>query len=113
MKTAFLSLLTAATTIIATPAFADGGYHHGYRYHHRHGPVVVYRDNWVAPLVGGVVLGAIIADANAKEKEKEVKQVIVQPAPVTTITKVVVCSEWKEIMTSDGTVYRERTCKEQ
>jgi len=96
---------------VATPAFAGGHhYHNGYKtqHHHRHGPVIVHRDNWVAPLIGGVILGAVIADA----KEKETKQVIVQSAPVT-VTKVIVCSEWKEIMTSDGQVYKERTCREQ
>jgi len=96
---------------VATPAVAGGHhYRNGYKtqHHHRHGPVIIHRDNWVAPLIGGVILGAVIADA----KEKETKQVIVQSAPVT-VTKVIVCSEWKEIMTSDGQVYKERTCREQ
>ena len=107
-----ISLLIALG--ISTPALADSRHHYRHSYkaqhHHRHGPVIVHRDNWVAPLIGGVILGAVIADA--KEKEKETKQVIVQSAPVT-VTKVIVCSEWKEIMTSDGQVYKERTCREQ
>lgn len=100
---------------VTTPALADNRHHHKpvynihHKHYHGHRPVIVHRDNWVAPLVGGVILGAVIADANAKEKEN--KQVIIQPQVVT--TKVVVCSEWKEIVTSDGQVYKERTCKEQ
>ena len=79
-------------------------WHHGHR-HHRHAPVIIHRDNWVAPLVGGVILGAVIADANARDKERE-ERVIVQPTPGK------VCTEWKEVMTDDGKIYRERTCKD-
>jgi hypothetical protein len=82
--------------------------HHGHRHwnHHRHHPIIVHRhhDNWVAPLVGGVILGAVIADANARDKEK----VIVQSQPVTPRN----CTEWKEVMTDDGKIYRERICRD-
>lgn len=77
--------------------------HHG----HRHQPVIVHRhhDNWVAPLVGGVILGAIINDANRERVERE--RVIVQSVPVTRN-----CTEWKEVMTDDGKIYRERICRD-
>ena len=92
---------------IATTAFAQHGH---YRHGHYHGPVVVHRDNWIGPLVGGVVLGAIIADAN--------RPAVVQPPVIIQKPSVVLhqsswqnfCTEWKEIMTADGTVYKERTC---
>lgn len=75
--------------------------HHRHHIHRHHGPVIIHRhhDNWVAPLVGGVIIGAIIADANAKEKEEQ-------------IVKDKVCTEWKEIITEDGKIYKERTCKD-
>jgi hypothetical protein len=97
---------------VATPAVAGGRDHHYRNYnhynnhrHHGHG------DKWIAPLIGGVILGAVINEAN-KPKEKVVKEVVVQAPPVT-VTKIVVCTEWKEIMTSSGQIYKERTCTEQ
>jgi hypothetical protein len=63
--------------------------------------VIIHRDNWVAPLIGGVILGAVIADA----KEKEERVIIERTQPVQ------VCTDWKEVMTDDGRIYKERICR--
>ncbi len=97
---------------IATPAVAGQRHYNPYRIsHHHHHHSRINTGEAIAIGIGGVILGAAINEAN-KPKEKVVKEVIVQTPPVT-VTKVIVCSEWKEIMTSDGQVYKERTCREQ
>lgn len=96
--------------VLATPAFAQ--HMHGHRHHHFHGhrgPVVVYRDHWVGPLVGGVVLGAIIADANRPTVVQQ-PPVVVQQPPIVLQQPTVVCTEWKETMQPDGVIVKERTC---
>lgn len=81
------------------------GHGHMHRHFHRAPPVVVYRDyNWVAPVVGGVILGAVINEA-ARPRVVE-QPVIVQPVQPTQP----VCTEWREIQQADGTIARERTC---
>ena len=115
----FLAIAVASTALIATQAMAQ---HHGYGHRPHHGPRIQHHHSgggWIAPLIGGVIVGSIIADANArKEKETVIVQdqpviirqqspVYVQQAPQT------VCTAWKEILSSDGSVYRERTCYQQ
>ncbi len=106
----------ASTALLAVPAQAQHHGHHGYKGprvqhhgHHGHG----HGGGWVAPLIVGGVLGAVIA--SNKEKETVIVQeqpvIIRQPSPVYVQTvPQTTCTAWKEIMNSDGTVYRERTC---
>jgi hypothetical protein len=103
------SKLIIGSMILATSGVAlahhgrhHHGHHHGYQHFH-HRPVIVHRD-WVAPLVLGGIAGAIIV----KEANKPV--VVEQPVQVIPRATVVECTEWKEIQTSDGQVYKERTC---
>jgi hypothetical protein len=93
-------------SLLAVAGTASAQWHH----HHRpyYGPTVVYRDNWVAPLILGGIAGAVIA----RESQPVIVQqppVLVQQSPVF-VQRQPVCTEWKEIQNSDGQIYRERTC---
>ena len=110
----FLIAGTLATLLFATTAQAQHHHHHNNhnRYWHNkghHGPVVIRESgSWIAPLIGGVIVGSIIADANKREQEKQV--VVVQQPQTVIVAPAENCTAWKEIQTSDGTTYRERTC---
>ncbi len=116
MKKIIGSLIIAVLATMATPAIAGGRhdhrwgvdanrispYHHVNRHHHhRHSTVIIHRDNWVVPLIIGGIAGAVIADA----KEKEERVIIERTQPVQ------VCTDWKEVMTDDGRIYKERICR--
>ena len=96
-------LLVALSLLALTgSALAQHG-HHGYRHH---GPPVYYGGgNWVAPLIIGGVVGAAIAN-----RPVQAETVIVQRQPVIVQQQQENCTPWKEIQTSDGRTYRERTC---
>ncbi len=64
MKYVLATLLALSLT---APAVAGPRHHDYYRSHNHHNHKG--SGKWVAPLIGGVVLGAIIADAKAKERE--------------------------------------------
>jgi hypothetical protein len=80
--------------------------HHHYHYPlrpvrphpHRH----YYNNDWVVPAIIGGVGTAIIIDQMNRPRE----------VIVTTPPPVVECTEWREIQSTDGRVYRERTCTE-
>jgi hypothetical protein len=62
-------------------------------------------------IIGGIA-GAVIANSKQPETvvvQQQPQSVIVERQPVI-VQKQTVCSEWKEIQTSDGTIYRERSC---
>ena len=99
MKRVLAVLLLA---LAAVPAIAQQW--HGHRYnHHYHG---YHGGGWVAPLIIGGVVGAVIANRPVTQTET----VIVQQPQTVVIQRQPVCTEWREIQNSDGTIYRERTC---
>ena len=91
-------ILAAVLSIaVATPALADNKrHHHSYgvynNYHvqqHRHRN----NDKWVLPLIGGVILGAVINEAS-KPKEREVIVVKQKCEPIT----IIVQDQWGRII---------------
>jgi hypothetical protein len=94
--------IITALVCTALPALAQH-YGHGFRHHgHHRGPGVAW---WVAP----VVIGAIGYELGRQQTVVVQQQpVIVQNPPI--FTQQENCTPWKEIQTSDGKIYRERTC---
>ena len=93
--------ILVALSLVALTGTAMAQHHgHGFRHHgHHRGPSMGW---WVAP----VVIGAISYELGRQ-------QVIVQQQPVVIQQNVppsITCTEWKEVQTSDGKIYRERTC---
>ena len=103
MKKVILSMLLL---VVAGTASAQW-HHHGHR-----GPTVIYRDsNWVAPLILGGIAGAVIANQNQPSVIVQQPPVYVQPQSVI-VQREPVCTEWKEMQTPDGRIYRERACSQ-
>jgi hypothetical protein len=107
-----LAVVIASTALMAVPAQAQhwhNGHYRGPVYHgHAHG------GGWVAPLIIGGVVGAAIANSNRETVVVQEQPVIIrQQQPVYVQTPQTVCTAWKEIQNSDGTIYRERTCYQQ
>ena len=90
-----LSLLALTGTAMAQHYHGHGFRHHG----HYRGPGYGW---WVAP----VVVGAIGYELG-RQQQVIVQQpsVVIQQQPVQPT-----CTDWKEVQTPDGKVYKERTC---
>ena len=73
-------IIAIVALLLSTSAFAQHGHygHHGHRYHGGGGSS---NGKWVAPLIGGVLLGAIISDARANQQVPQTP-VIVQQFPI-------------------------------
>jgi len=103
MKSKILGILLLLTAGTASAQYY--GHHHGHWVRTYGGGY-----NWVPALIIGGMAGAAIA--NSKQTETVIVQqpsVVVQNPPVY-VQRQPVCTEWKEIQTADGTIYRERTC---
>lgn len=98
MKKLFIILALACVTL---PALAQH-HGHGFRHHgHYRGPGY---GGWVAPLV----IGGVVGYALTRPETVVVQQpVIVEQQPIPQNQN---CTPWKEVQTSDGKIYRERTC---
>ena len=96
-----LILTAVSATALAQPYFPHRG--HGNWYRHPGGGWY-----WVPALIAGGIAGAVIA----RETQPPV---IIEREPVVVVPPVpgTVCTEWKEIQTPDGKLYRERNCRQQ
>jgi hypothetical protein len=99
--------LLLALSLLAIVGTANAQWHHHSGYYR--GGYYGGNGNWVAPLIIGGIAGAVIANQQ--------QPVIVQQQPVYVQQPVIVqrqpvCTEWKEIQTPDGQIYRERACSQ-
>jgi len=93
-----------ALSLVLLAGSASAQWHHGHRPHGYYGGYYG-GGGWVAPLIIGGVVGAAIAN-----RPVQTETVIVQQTQPVIIQRQPICTEWKEIQTPDGQVYRERTC---
>lgn len=107
----FSALVGFLFLALTLPAKAHHGGHHHYRPHHPHWQHRHWhpQHGWVVPaIVGGVVTYEIMRRNRPVIVEREVVEV--PPAPP--LGDSVRCTEWREVQTSDGRIYRERTCRQ-
>jgi hypothetical protein len=97
--------ILVALSLLAVTGTAMAQHYHGHGFRH-HGPRVIYRDNWIAPAVGALIIGAAINEAHNRQVQS---QVIIQNPP-TPLGQV--CTPWTETYNSDGTITRTRTCNQ-
>lgn len=103
MKKLLLSLLLM---VFSAPAFAGPHHHHrhhGHQHwnHHHH-----HAGRWIAPVIVGGLVGYALAQPTIVNSAPIVVQ---QPLPAT--ETYLTCTEWKEVMQSNGTIVRERYCR--
>jgi hypothetical protein len=97
--------IIVALSLLALTGTAMAQYYHGHGFRH-HGPRVIYRDNWIAPAVGALIIGAALNEAHNRHIQS---QVIIQNQS-TPLGQV--CTPWTETQNSDGTITRTRTCNQ-
>lgn len=120
MKTLLAGIVAVTGLVVSMPATAQ--YHHGHGYrvqpiqrvvpnHYGHRPQRHWHPNhgwiWVVPtIIGGALVYDIVRHHN--QPGPIVTEEVISPAP----TRTVECTEWREIQSNDGKIYRERTCKD-
>jgi hypothetical protein len=98
-------ILVALSLLALTGTSMAQHYHgHGFRHHNYHGPRVIYRDNWVAPAISAIVIGAALNEVYHRNQQTQV--VIQNSTPIGQI-----CTPWTETQNHDGTITRTRTCQ--
>jgi len=97
--------ILVALSLLALTGSVMAQHHHGHGFRY-HGPHVIYRDNWIAPAVGALIIGAAINEAHNRQVQS---QVIIQnpPPPLGQV-----CTPWTETQNPDGTITRTRTCNQ-
>lgn len=108
-------LITMLSVLSMTPALAHHGLpHYSEPWHNINRPQFYPRHNhpqygwgWIVPvLVGGVIVSY---EWSRLQQPMIVQQQPVMPVPVT--PNIEQCSDWREIQTQDGRVFRERVCR--
>jgi len=101
MKKLFITLALACATLpVLAQHHGHGFRHHGNHYgHHYRG-----HGGWVAPLIIGGAIGYTLTRPEPVIIQQPI-YVEQQPVPLNQN-----CGPWKEIHSSDGRIYRERTC---
>ena len=97
--------ILVALSLLALTGTSMAQHYHGHGFRH-HGPRVIYRDNWIAPAVGALIIGAAINEAHNRHVQT---QVVIQN-PTASLGQV--CTPWTETQNSDGTITRTRTCNQ-
>jgi hypothetical protein len=101
MKKLFITLALACATL---PVLAQH-HGHGFRHHgNHHGHHYRGHGGWVAPLIIGGAIGYTLTRPEPVIIQQPI-YVEQQPVPLNQN-----CGPWKEIHSSDGRIYRERTC---
>ena len=101
MKKLFITLALACATL---PVLAQH-HGHGVRHHgNHHGHHYRGHGGWVAPLIIGGAIGYTLTRPEPVIIQQPI-YVEQQPVPLNQN-----CGPWKEIHSSDGRIYRERTC---
>lgn len=101
-KTVFGLLLTGlALTVNAQHR------HHYHHYHHYH----QHRHNHNMAILGAAVLGAGVGYVLTRPPQVVIQEPVYVQPPTYTYIERNDCTEWREIITSDGRLYRERICR--